>query len=331
MKNARKWREDLERTLNETNERIGLDERWDQRSYKERGLDILPTKHLGVKASALERKGIHTGIGDYNRRVIAHNNKIMEIAAMFKTAITDSANKVTEVVATSIKNVVTDLIDKVALKRGKLALPISEGMYLRRVTDRPSLQEPENAKAFVIENNINDFKELTAFHKEKADVCDNLDDDREAKNERIIVLNKRLEVWSRLEPLKAIHDESNSKKALSKIKYDYAHKTELEEYNKVYAEMVGMLPKGDKISPSEWKKEADNLSAEITKLNSEVVALSTELAMTEVIDYNRVDLPRFEERQKEKARKEKAALKKAEKQKEIVGEKNILSMEWHGL
>ena len=240
---------------------------------------------------------------------------------MLKTAIIDGANKVTKAVTASVKNAVTELIDKVAAKRGKLALPISEGMYLRRVTDRPSLQESENEKAFVIENNINDFKDLTAFHKGKAAACDTLDDEREAKNERLNVLNKRLEVWSRLEPLKSIRDESKSKKALSKVKYDYAHKSELEEYNKVYVEMVDMLPKGEKISPTEWKKEADNLSAEITKLNSEAVALSTELAMAEVIDYNRVDLPRFEERQQEKEKKEKMALEKTEKQNEIEVEK----------
>ena len=43
-------------------------------SYKERGIDKIPMKHLGVVVSALERKGINTKEGDYNRKIIEERN-----------------------------------------------------------------------------------------------------------------------------------------------------------------------------------------------------------------------------------------------------------------
>jgi hypothetical protein len=52
----------------------GLDERIDHRKLKAQGIDREPTIHLGHKAAALERKGIRTEKGDYNRE-IKHRNE----------------------------------------------------------------------------------------------------------------------------------------------------------------------------------------------------------------------------------------------------------------
>ena len=41
----------------------------DHRSNEERGLDELPTKHLGVAVAAMERRGITTEVGEYNREI----------------------------------------------------------------------------------------------------------------------------------------------------------------------------------------------------------------------------------------------------------------------
>lgn len=43
----------------------------DHRSYKRRGLDRQPTKHLGRSATAMERRGIRTRVGDMNRSICA--------------------------------------------------------------------------------------------------------------------------------------------------------------------------------------------------------------------------------------------------------------------
>ena len=64
---------------NERLERAEIDARIDHRSHADRGLKQLPTKKLGWEATALERKGIRTETGDYNRAVKAFNQTINHI------------------------------------------------------------------------------------------------------------------------------------------------------------------------------------------------------------------------------------------------------------
>ncbi len=71
-----KWAEYTNRYL----EKANVKERVDHRSYKDRGIDKVPTKHLGVKAHHLELKGVRTEIGDINRAIEKFNKeKIVEL------------------------------------------------------------------------------------------------------------------------------------------------------------------------------------------------------------------------------------------------------------
>ena len=54
-------------------ENAGYDARIDERSYKERGLDILPQIHLGHAAAGMERRGERSRLGDINRAVAELN------------------------------------------------------------------------------------------------------------------------------------------------------------------------------------------------------------------------------------------------------------------
>lgn len=65
-------------------EKAGVEERIDHRSHADRGLDLLPTQKLGWEASALERKGIKTATGDYNRMVREFNNTINQVEVLDK-------------------------------------------------------------------------------------------------------------------------------------------------------------------------------------------------------------------------------------------------------
>jgi hypothetical protein len=71
--NLVKWRENWADINNRALEAKGLDERIDHRTLKAQGIDREPTIHLGHEATALERRGIRTAKGDYNRE-IQHRN-----------------------------------------------------------------------------------------------------------------------------------------------------------------------------------------------------------------------------------------------------------------
>lgn len=74
------WRAKWAEYTNKYLEKAKVKERVDHRSYKDRGIDKIPTKHLGVKAHHLEKKGIKTEIGELNRAIEKFNKeKIVEL------------------------------------------------------------------------------------------------------------------------------------------------------------------------------------------------------------------------------------------------------------
>lgn len=76
---AKEWRNAIAEVINATNEKAGIAERVDPRSYKDRGIPLIPTIHLGERASALERKGTRTERGNINRAIGKYNAMIMKI------------------------------------------------------------------------------------------------------------------------------------------------------------------------------------------------------------------------------------------------------------
>ncbi len=57
----------------------GLDVRIDHRSYERQGVELLPTVHEGATVRAMEKKGIRTEKGEFNRWIKATNAVIRDI------------------------------------------------------------------------------------------------------------------------------------------------------------------------------------------------------------------------------------------------------------
>ena len=75
------WRKAWADISNAYLERAGRPERIDHRSNAERGIDELPTVHMGVAACQMEKKGIATEKGELNRNIQKANRLIREIRA----------------------------------------------------------------------------------------------------------------------------------------------------------------------------------------------------------------------------------------------------------
>ncbi len=67
------WRESWSTHANRALEREGREERIDHRSFAERGIDREPTVHEGPNVREMERRGIPTERGEWNRAVMEHN------------------------------------------------------------------------------------------------------------------------------------------------------------------------------------------------------------------------------------------------------------------
>jgi hypothetical protein len=78
---AEDWRKAWADTVNAELKRQGYDTQIDHRSYERQGIQQVPTVHLGIAASQMERRGIRTELGDRNRDIEVTNKKIRQLRA----------------------------------------------------------------------------------------------------------------------------------------------------------------------------------------------------------------------------------------------------------
>ena len=82
--NAEVWRRAWADLANEFLAQNNRPERIDHRSYERQGIDQLPTIHVGVAASQMEKKGIVTERGELNRNINAANRILREIRRLVR-------------------------------------------------------------------------------------------------------------------------------------------------------------------------------------------------------------------------------------------------------
>jgi hypothetical protein len=82
--NAELWRRAWAAYCNTALRINGHDSVVDHRSYERQGVEQIPTVHLGVVASRLERRGIETDLGNRNREIDALNSKLRQINARIR-------------------------------------------------------------------------------------------------------------------------------------------------------------------------------------------------------------------------------------------------------
>ena len=73
------WRQTWAELCNAKFAEKGLDVRIDHRSYERQGVELLPTVHEGATVRAMEKKGIRTEKGEFNRWIKATNAVIKDI------------------------------------------------------------------------------------------------------------------------------------------------------------------------------------------------------------------------------------------------------------
>lgn len=300
--NARKWRENIVETINETNERIGIDNVWEHRSFKEQGLDILPTIHLGEKATAMERAGIATDKGNYNREISRLNQIYLQATSAYNIAKQKVEEIRKSIVENDVTNEVIDMIRSVSKKKGAMDIPVVKGRYISQVYNRQQLTSADYLEQFTRKKKINTFKELDNF------IVINTKEEQERRAKRSEYWNKRKKlsemasIYAELSPYREIHRESISLKGKAKERYDNAHARDLQFYEaKMYR--LRYLLGDEKITPKKWKAEIDDIDTKLHEGEDEYNALVADIAVAEVIDWNKQNLERERNNEEHKKRR----------------------------
>lgn len=84
---AEHWRKAWADIINKCLEENSIQDKVDHRSYQRQGIEQIPTIHLGVSATQMEKKGIATDRGNINREIRKQNSILQEIKLRIKALL----------------------------------------------------------------------------------------------------------------------------------------------------------------------------------------------------------------------------------------------------
>ena len=271
--NCEIWRHEWEVMQNAALEKAGREERIDMRSFERQGIELAPTVHLGPAASALEKKGIHTELGNHNRAVKLINALFTAIKNKLK-ALLEWMTELTEIISDQ---------QKLESPGDYPLLSVLMAYYDLREKERWDWKYPARNKA-----GINDLKEKAAvlsFMKDHGIYSINdfarllnatsskireMESGKKAKEKRIRDINAILDAVKTLKELNPIREKYNGIHfTKSKEKYRQEHAEELDRIDKANR----LLHKLNVTLPINSK----TLRAESAQLRAEVEAMLPEL------------------------------------------------------
>lgn len=230
------WREQWAVMCNAKFEEKGLDVRIDHRSYERQGIELLPTVHEGPTVRAMEKKGIKTEKGEFNRWIRATNAFIRNL------------RKNLSILLETIKEIKAEL-DKP--QSDPVIIPLQRYFDMRnakaysqkaRVSNLKELNEMVN---YLKAGEIYTIEDLESRVSTLKDTVDELKITMDTETARMKEMRKMPEYVATLQELKPIVD------GLQKIKFDKAkakykaeHEKELKRYYAARRKVLEMFPDG---------------------------------------------------------------------------------------
>ena len=278
--NCEIWRHEWEVMQNAALEKAGREERIDMRSFERQGIELVPTVHLGPAASALEKKGIHTELGDHNRAVKLIN-------ALF-TAIKDKLKALKEWL-TELTDIISDQ-QKLISSGDYPLLSVLMAYYDLREKERwnwsngarnkggiNDLKEKAAVLSFMKDHDIYSIKDFARLLNAASGKVRELESDKKAKEKRIRDIDAILDAVKTLKELNPIREKYNGIHfTKSKEKYRQEHADELariDKANRLLHKLNVTLP----INSKTLRAESAQLRAEVETMLPELENVKVEL------------------------------------------------------
>ena len=259
-------------------EQNGHGSRVDHRSYERQGIDQIPTVHLGVAASAMEKRGIRTERGDLNREIEVTNQKLRQL----KARISKLQNWLKEETEKTEPPTLADYIQGILSRRAQAGKSgYSQSLY--------NLKDAAKMLNFLQANNIMDMAGLD--EKFKSMIGEQLDIQGKLKpvERRLGTLKKHIEQADIYFKYKAKKPLTETEQILLTAAKDY---------------LKGVMNGKTALPTKAWKEEYTKLTAERKTLNQRYFALKEEVKEAEKIRKSVYSILRQEQREQQPRRKQ---------------------------
>ena len=268
---AELWRSKWAELANKYLEQNSIADRIDHRSFERQGTEQIPTVHLGVAASQMERKGITTERGNINREIKAHNRILAEIKAKIA----------------SLKNWLADIFKRKEKQPPEqnlieilheLSKPQKVNMQYRIYNPKKLAEQIQ----YLQDNKIFTIPQLDETVNSVRDEYDNIRitlKEVEGRLKSFAELVKQAEIYRRHRDLyKQYHSLSGNKADIFRIK-NYTEIALYEAAEKYLKENVN----GSTLEFGKWKSDIATLTEQKNKLYSEMYKKRDELKIAESI------------------------------------------------
>ena len=244
------WRQTWAELCNAKFAEKGLDVRIDHRSYERQGVELLPTVHEGATVRAMEKKGIRTEKGEFNRWI-----------------------KATNAVIRDIKKKIALLFDWIAEAKAELAKPqapdlvsLLNAYYTQRRAGAYSqkgkisnLKEMNETFNYLRRNGIYSLEDLESRVSEHSAATESLKKTLDEQTARMKAIKRLYDSSAAFQNLKPVYDGLQKIKfEKPRAKYKAEHEAELIQFYAARRKLTGEFPDG-KVDMKKLSDEYDEL------------------------------------------------------------------------
>ncbi len=265
QENADLWRKAWADMANDFLERNGSAERIDHRSNAERGIDEIPTVHMGVAACQMEKKGIATEKGELNRNIQKANRLIREIRAQvgkLKEWLSEllGARETAPEQPPKSPDLASLLMKYLSVQREKSRKYSQSWQQQHAAAELKTIAQTVN---YLSEHGISTLDELDIALSSVSGKADAIREGMKAAEQRMKELQKLIEYGKNYTKHKPVHDQLKKLKngwTSKRDKYEEAHRAELALWDAANRYLHAKLPKETKTLPiAEWEQEYADL------------------------------------------------------------------------
>ena len=244
------WRKAWADVCNAKFEEKGLDVRIDHRSYLRQGVDLLPTVHEGAAVRAMEKKGIRTEKGEFNRWIKATNAVIRDI----RKKIALLSDWIKEIKAELAKPQTPDLVFLLRAYYSKR----SAGAYSQK-GKISNLKEMNETFNYLRANGIYNLEDLESRVNEHSSTTESLKKTLDGQTARMKEIKQLYDSSAAFQNLKPVYDGLQKIKfEKPRAKYKAEHEAELIQFYAARRKLTGEFPDG-KVDMKKLSDEYDEL------------------------------------------------------------------------
>ena len=283
--NAEVWRRAWADLANEFLERNDCPERIDHHSYERQGIEQIPTVHVGVSATQMEKKGIVTERGELNRNIKAANRILREIRRLVR-GLKDWIAELKERKAT--------LLEALAEARAQASEPTIPQLLARYMEQRGEERADWTSKG-KLKGAVSDFNKVQAamefLRQKEISTVETLDRQLDGISETAVAIRdsmrkaerrikdidtllSHIENYEKYKPVYREYATIGWKK--QKEKFAEAHRSELEAYRAAARYVKAHLP-GTSYSRKELEAERKDLAAALPGKREELEAVQADV------------------------------------------------------